>query len=76
MRLGVLGVGVLGAAYQLQWDCHQIVVAERNREVAAEASFSNAGMIAPGHSFVVRASRLARVSLALYGCGDEQTGSS
>ena len=54
MRVIVLGGGVVGvtAAYQLQRDGHEVVVVERNREVAAGASWGNAGMIAPGHSFV------------------------
>jgi D-amino-acid dehydrogenase len=54
MRIVVLGGGVVGVttAYQLQRDGHEVVVLERNPEVAAEASFANAGMIAPGHSFV------------------------
>ncbi len=54
MRIVVLGGGVVGVttAYQLQRDGHEVVVVERNDEVAAEASFGNAGMIAPGHSFV------------------------
>src|SRR5271170_5139580 len=54
MRVIVLGGGVVGvtAAYQLQRDGHEVVVVERNSEVAAGASWGNAGMIAPGHSFV------------------------
>jgi D-amino-acid dehydrogenase len=54
MRIVVLGGGVVGVttAYQLQKDGHDVVVLERNPEVAAEASWGNAGMIAPGHSFV------------------------
>ena len=54
MRVIVLGGGVVGvtAAYQLQRDGHEVVVVERNREVASGASWGNAGMIAPGHSFV------------------------
>jgi D-amino-acid dehydrogenase len=54
MRVAVLGGGVVGVttAYQLQRDGHEVMVIERNREVAAEASWANAGMIAPGHSFV------------------------
>jgi D-amino-acid dehydrogenase len=54
MRIVVLGGGVVGvtAAYQLQKDGHDVVVLERKNEVAAEASWGNAGMIAPGHSFV------------------------
>ena len=54
MRIVVLGGGVVGVttAYQLQKDGHDVVVVERNREVCAETSWGNAGMIAPGHSFV------------------------
>jgi D-amino-acid dehydrogenase len=54
MRIVVLGGGVVGVttAYQLQRDGHEVVVIERNPEVAAGASWGNAGMIAPGHSFV------------------------
>src|SRR5271170_1114250 len=54
MRIIVLGGGVVGVttAYQLQKDGHDVVVIERNSEVASEASWGNAGMIAPGHSFV------------------------
>jgi D-amino-acid dehydrogenase len=54
VRIVVLGGGVVGVttAYQLQKDGHDVVVLERNSEVAAEASWGNAGMIAPGHSFI------------------------
>jgi len=54
MRIVVLGGGVVGvtAAYQLQKDGHDVVLLERNSELAAGASWGNAGMIAPGHSFV------------------------
>ncbi len=54
MRILVLGGGVVGVttAYQLQKDGHEVTLLERNAEVAAETSWGNAGMIAPGHSFV------------------------
>src|SRR5437667_1063311 len=54
MRVIVLGGGVVGVttAYQLQKDGHEVVVLERQAQVAAETSWGNAGMIAPGHSFV------------------------
>lgn len=54
MRVVVLGGGVVGVttAYQLQQDGHEVVIVERQNEVAAETSWGNAGMIAPGHSFV------------------------
>ncbi|MFT8674688.1 MAG: D-amino acid dehydrogenase [Acetobacter sp.] len=54
MRVVVLGGGVVGVstAYQLQKDGHEVVVIEREESLAAETSWGNAGMIAPGHSFV------------------------
>ncbi|MCB4767393.1 D-amino acid dehydrogenase [Ancylobacter sp. Lp-2] len=54
MRIIVLGGGVVGVttAYQLQRDGHDVVLIERNAEVADETSWGNAGMVAPGHSFV------------------------
>ncbi|NNM72782.1 D-amino acid dehydrogenase [Enterovirga aerilata] len=54
MRVVVLGGGVVGVttAYQLQKDGHEVVVVERQPQVASETSWGNAGMVAPGHSFV------------------------
>ena len=54
MRVLVMGGGVVGVttAYQLQQDGHDVVLVERNDDVALETSWGNAGMIAPGHSFV------------------------
>jgi D-amino-acid dehydrogenase len=54
MRIVVMGGGVVGVttAYQLQKDGHDVVVLERNGQTAEGASWGNAGMIAPGHSFV------------------------
>ena len=54
MRVVVMGGGVVGVttAYQLLRDGHEVVLIERHSEVASETSFGNAGMIAPGHSFV------------------------
>jgi D-amino-acid dehydrogenase len=54
MRVVVLGGGVVGvtSAYQLKKDGHDVVLLERRSQVAAETSWGNAGMIAPGHSFV------------------------
>jgi glycine/D-amino acid oxidase-like deaminating enzyme len=49
MRIVVLSGSVVGVttAYQPQRDGHEMVVAERNPEVAAGASWGNARMIAP-----------------------------
>lgn len=54
MRIIVLGGGVVGVttAYQLQNDGHEVVLLERDQQVASGTSWGNAGMIAPGHSFV------------------------
>ena len=54
MRILVMGGGVVGVttAYQLLKDGHEVVLLERNPGVALETSWGNAGMIAPGHSFV------------------------
>src|SRR3546814_126541 len=50
----ILGGGVVGitTAYQLQKDGHAVTVLEQADRVAEGASWGNAGMIAPGHSFV------------------------
>jgi D-amino-acid dehydrogenase len=54
MKAIVLGAGVVGVttAYQLQKDGHEVVLIDRQDVVAGETSWGNAGMIAPGHSFV------------------------
>jgi D-amino-acid dehydrogenase len=54
MRVLVMGGGVVGVttAYQLLKDGHEVVLLERSAGVAQEPSWGNAGMIAPGHSFV------------------------
>jgi D-amino-acid dehydrogenase len=65
MRVVVLGGGVVGVttAYQLQRDGHDVVLLERNSEVASGASWGNAGMIAPGHSFVWSSPRAPMILL-------------
>ncbi|MEQ9609702.1 MAG: D-amino acid dehydrogenase [Kiloniellaceae bacterium] len=54
MEVLILGGGVVGitTAYQLQKDGHAVTVLEQAPKVAEGASWGNAGMIAPGHSFV------------------------
>src|SRR5947209_17302994 len=54
MRILIMGGGVVGVttAYQLLKDGHEVVLLERQPAVAQETSWGNAGMIAPGHSFV------------------------
>lgn len=65
MRILVLGGGVVGVttAYQLLKDGHEVVLVERNAAVGDETSWGNAGMIAPGHSFVWSSPRAPMILL-------------
>ncbi len=51
MRVAVIGAGVIGVttAYELGVDGHEVTVFERRITVAAESSFANAGLVAPGY---------------------------
>ena len=51
MRIAVIGAGIVGitSAYELAADGHEITVFEQRGSVAAETSFANAGVIAPGY---------------------------
>lgn len=51
MRVAVIGAGIVGVttAYELAADGHEVTVFERRGSVAAETSFANAGVIAPGY---------------------------
>jgi D-amino-acid dehydrogenase len=51
MRIAVIGAGIIGvtSAYELGRDGHEVTVFERCGTVAAETSFANAGVIAPGY---------------------------
>ncbi|WP_127996466.1 D-amino acid dehydrogenase [Piscinibacter defluvii] len=51
MHVAVIGAGIVGVttAYELAADGHQVTVFERRGSVAAEASFANAGVVAPGY---------------------------
>lgn len=53
MKTVILGAGVVGVttAYYLARQGHEVVVLERQPEVAQETSFANAGLVAPGHSY-------------------------
>ena len=65
MRILIMGGGVVGVttAYQLLRDGHEVVLLERQDAVARETSWGNAGMIAPGHSFVWSSPRAPRILL-------------
>lgn len=51
MKIAIVGAGVIGVttAYELATDGHEVTVFERHRAAAEEASFANAGVIAPGY---------------------------
>jgi len=51
MKVAVIGAGIIGVttAYELSADGHRVTVFERCGTVAAETSFANAGVIAPGY---------------------------
>jgi D-amino-acid dehydrogenase len=51
MRVAVIGAGIVGVttAYELAAQGHEVTVLERRSSVAAETSFANAGVVAPGY---------------------------
>jgi D-amino-acid dehydrogenase len=51
MKVAVIGAGIIGVtnAYELAALGHEVTVFERRGAVAAEASFANAGVVAPGY---------------------------
>lgn len=51
MRIAVIGAGIIGVttAYELAADGHEVSVLEQRQAVATEASFANAGVVAPGY---------------------------
>ena len=51
MRVAVIGAGIIGVttAQELAACGHEVTVFERRAAVAAEASFANAGVVAPGY---------------------------
>jgi D-amino-acid dehydrogenase len=51
MKVAIVGAGIIGvtAAYELSVDGHEVTVFERRGSVAAETSFANAGVMAPGY---------------------------
>jgi D-amino-acid dehydrogenase len=51
LRIAVIGAGIVGVttAYELGSGGHEVTVFERRAGVASEASFANAGVVAPGY---------------------------
>jgi D-amino-acid dehydrogenase len=51
VRVAVVGAGIVGVttAYELLCDGHEVTLFERRSSVGVEASFANAGVLAPGY---------------------------
>ena len=51
MKIAVIGAGIIGitTAYELACDGHEVTVLDRCAAAAEEASFANAGLVAPGY---------------------------
>ncbi|MDR0457682.1 MAG: FAD-dependent oxidoreductase [Burkholderiaceae bacterium] len=62
MHIAIIGAGIAGVttAYELAQDGHAVTVFERHGSVAEEASFANAGVVAPGFTAPWRASHWLR----------------
>lgn len=65
MKVVVLGAGIAGVttAYALAQDGHEVTVIDRQPLAANETSFSNAGMIAPGHAYTWASPRAPKILL-------------
>ena len=52
MKIAVIGAGIIGVttAYELAMDGHEVTVFDRRLAAAEEASFANAGVVAPGYA--------------------------
>ncbi len=63
MRIVVLGAGIVGVttAYELASDGHEVVVIDRQDKAAMETSFSNAGMVSPGHAYTWASPRAPKI---------------
>ena len=65
MKIVVLGAGVVGVAtaYLLAREGHEVTVLDRQPGAARETSFSNAGIIAPGHVYAWASPRAPAILL-------------
>lgn len=63
MRIVVLGAGIVGVttAYELASDGHEVIVIDRQDKAAMETSFSNAGMVSPGHAYTWASPRAPKI---------------
>ena len=72
MRVAVIGAGIVGVttSYELLGDGHQVTLFERRGSVAVEASFANAGVLAPGYVTPWAAPGMLRKVLGQWGRRD------
>lgn len=72
MRVAVIGAGIVGVttAFELLGDGHELTLFERRSSVAVEASFANAGVLAPGYVTPWAAPGMARKVLRQLGQRD------
>ncbi|MES2958287.1 MAG: FAD-dependent oxidoreductase [Pseudomonadota bacterium] len=72
MQVAVIGAGIVGitSAHELSCDGHQVTVFERRGSVAVEASFANAGVLAPGYVTPWAAPGMLRKVLGQWGQRD------
>jgi D-amino-acid dehydrogenase len=72
MRIIVLGGGIVGVttAYELAKDGHEVELVDRQPLAANETSFSNSGMIAPGHAYTWNSPRAPGILLRSLWRGD------
>ena len=72
MRVAVIGAGIVGVttAYELLCDGHEVTLFERSGSVAVEASFANAGVLAPGYVTPWAAPGMLRKVLGQWGRRD------
>jgi D-amino-acid dehydrogenase len=63
MKVLVLGCGIVGVttAYYAARDGHEVHVIDRQDGASKETSFSNAGMIAPGHAYTWASPRAPKI---------------
>lgn len=72
MHIAVIGAGIVGVttAYELVCDGHEVTLFERRSSVAAETSFANAGVLAPGYVTPWAAPGMWRKVLSQFGQHD------
>ena len=73
MKALVLGAGIAGitTAYELNRDGHKVTVIDREAEPASFTSYSNAGLLAPGHAYAWSSPAAPKILLRSLWKGDQ-----